>query len=447
MRNEFDVVVVGARCAGSPLATQLAQAGLSVALVDKDVFPSDTPSTHFFQAEGLASLARLGVLDQLKATGAPVIEKAHVRTEDVLFDIPWPTLPGDVGGGMCVRRPVLDTILVERAREAGAEVRTGTRVVGLSMEGGRISGVRVEGGNGSGLEIQARLVVGADGRASTVAREVGARMYNVTQNERFSYWGYHETGSAPFPPVSYFHRFAEELLLAAPTDSGLFVVAVVPPLDRLPAFRADIERSFDEHLARDEVLSGVVGGCRRSGRLQATHNFTGYFRESAGPGWVLVGDAGHFKDPTAGQGISDAFRQADKLAPAITKGLGRDPAALDAATRSWWRWRDQDAFEMYWFARELGRAGAVPAVALEVARRLVQQGRSRDLVDILNHRTRRRSVLTPGRLFGAAGRLLGRGGDVTRGQVSREVRELVGREVQQRWLSQRPEYQPVGAPG
>jgi 2-polyprenyl-6-methoxyphenol hydroxylase-like FAD-dependent oxidoreductase len=446
MTNEFDIVVVGARCAGSPLAIQLAQAGLSVAVVDKDEFPSDTPSTHFFQTDGLVSLARLGVLDRLKATGAPVIEAARVRIEDVVLYLPWPTLPGDVGGAMCVRRPLLDTILVKRAQEAGADVRTGTRVVGLVGDNGRIVGVRVKGRNGAGLELQARLVVGADGRASVVAREAGTRMYNVTKNERFAYWGYYETGSTPFPATSYFQRFGEELLLGAPTDSGLFLVIVLPPLDRLSAFRADIECSFDDHLAKDEVLSGVVSGCRRSGRLQAMQNFTGYFRESAGPGWVLVGDAGHFKDPTPAQGISDALRQADKLAPAIIEGLRGDQTALDAAMRGWWRWRDQDAFEMYWLAQDFGRGGAVPAVAVEITRRLVQQGRSKDFMNILSHRTRPSELLPPGRLFGAAGGLLGRGGDATRGQILHEVRELMGREIQHRCLNRRPEYQPAGTP-
>src|ERR1700682_2867476 len=245
--EELDVVIVGARCAGSPLAIQLAQAGLSVAVIDKDEFPSDTPSTHFFQAEGLASLARLGVFEELKATGAPIIEMVHGRIEDVVMHIPWPTRPGDVGGAMCVRRPLLDTILVERAREAGAEVRSGTKVVALVTEGSRIGGVRIQTTHGAEVELRARLVVGADGRGSVGARQAAARMYNVTANERFGYWGYYESVSNSSQPTGYLHQFGEEFLIGSPTDSGLFLLIVLPPLERLSSFKADGDRSFDQH--------------------------------------------------------------------------------------------------------------------------------------------------------------------------------------------------------
>ena len=99
-------------------------------------------------------------------------------------------------------------------------------------------------------------------------------------------------------------------------------------------------------------------------------NMHGFFRESAGPGWALVGDAGHFKDPTPGQGIADALRQCERLADAIEGGLGGGAAALDAALRDWWRWRDEDAWEMYWFAHDMGAAGPIPPLLLHAQRRM-----------------------------------------------------------------------------
>src|SRR5207245_9275337 len=128
-------------------------------------------------------------------------------------------------------------------------------------------------------------------------------------------------------------------------------------------------------VARDGVLADLITGRHGTGRLHSTLGFSGYFRESAGPGWVLVGDAGHFKDPAPAQGISDALRQVDRLAPAIIAGFGRGEAALDAETEQWWRWRDEDAAEKYWFAQDLGRGGPVPLVFAEMARRLHEQGR------------------------------------------------------------------------
>ena len=436
--GSHDVVVVGARCAGSPLAAQLARAGLSVVLVDKDSFPSDTPSTHFFQAEGLASLTRLGVMERLRATGAPLIGVSHGRVDDLTIEIPWPTRPGEQGGAMCVRRPVLDTILLEAAEDAGAEVHTGSRALGIVRDNGRVKGVRIATGDGE-VELRAPLVVGADGRGSFVGRQVGARMYNLTPNERFGYWGYYESASITTPATAYLHRFGEDFLIGSPTDAGLFMIIVLPPLERLSSFRADPDLAFDAYLAKDPVLSDVVAGGRRVGPLYKMLRYTGYFRESAGPGWVLVGDAGHFKDPAPAQGISDALRQVDRLVPAIVGGLGGSGAGLDEALRDWWRWRDEDAFEQYWFAQDFGRAGPVPSLFTEIVRRLHQKGRSRDLVDIFNHRTRPSQVLTPGVALGAAGRLL-RKGRASRRQALGELRENVSREFQHRRLNRRPAY-------
>src|SRR5918998_362951 len=131
MVERFDVVVVGARCAGAPLAAMLAGRGVKVALVDKATFPSDTPSTHIFQNDGARVLAGLGVLDKALARGAPWIEQVDLRIDGLAMVHPWPRRPDDPGPMLCVRRPVLDTLLVEAAGEAGAEVRTGTRVTGL----------------------------------------------------------------------------------------------------------------------------------------------------------------------------------------------------------------------------------------------------------------------------------------------------------------------------
>ncbi|HEX9548102.1 MAG TPA: NAD(P)/FAD-dependent oxidoreductase [Acidimicrobiales bacterium] len=449
--GNYDVVIVGARCAGSPLAIQLARAGLSVAVVDKDPFPSDTQSTHFFQTEGLVSLARLGVMDTLRGTGAPFIERANGRIDNLMMDAPWPTRPGDVGGAMCVRRPVLDTILVEAAQEAGAEVRTETRVVSVIKDAGRMAGVRVAGvrvataTNGES-DLRAPLVVGADGRGSIVGRQAGARMYNLTANERFGYWGYYEGASIPLPAAGYLHRFGEEFFIGAPTDAGLFMVIVLPPLDRLSSFRADPDRSFDEHVAKDEMLADIVAKARRVEPLHKMLRWTGYFRESSGPGWVLVGDAGHFKDPAPAQGISDALRQVDRLAPAIVDGLGRGQVVLDEALHAWWRWRDDDAYEMHWFAEDFGRAGPFPALAGEMTRRLYEDGRFAEFVDILNHRVRPSQLLKPGPAFAATGRLL-RGGQPPRRQVFRELGDVMRREIQHRRLKRHPAYRSEETPG
>jgi 2-polyprenyl-6-methoxyphenol hydroxylase-like FAD-dependent oxidoreductase len=422
------VVVVGARCAGSPLATLLAGAGLDVCVVDRARFPSDTVSTHFFQAEGIAVLDRLGVTDRLVATGAPWVERVSMRVEDISVSQRLPRRPGDVGSALCVRRPLLDTILVERAREAGAEVRTSTVVTGLLEEGGRVGGVRARTDGGREVELRAPLVVGADGMGSTVARSVGARSYHVVPNQRFGYWAYYEGAAWEGPAAVTFERWDDELVIGSPTDSGLYIAMALPPLQRLAAFTSDLERSFDDHVAASPLVSGILDRARRTGRPRGMARYPAFFRESAGPGWVLVGDAGHVKDPTPGQGISDALRQAEKLAPAIVGGLGggRSP---DAVMQEWWRWRDDDAYEMHWFCSDLGAAGPVPRPFLEMVRAFAARPNGLDpWFDILSHRALPSAVLTPGRLASAMARLLWRGTE-PRGPVLRQARQMVANEL------------------
>jgi 2-polyprenyl-6-methoxyphenol hydroxylase-like FAD-dependent oxidoreductase len=183
--DAYDMVVVGARCAGAPLATSWPGAGSRWPSSTAPPFPSDTLSTHIFQASGIAVLGRLGVVGRLLASGAPWLAEAVVRVEDVVSRRSWPTEPGDPGPGLCVRRPVLDSVLVE----AGADVRPATRATGLVERDGRVAGVIAESPSGD-VRLEAPLVVGADGRGSTVARLIGARTYNVAPNQRFGFWAY-----------------------------------------------------------------------------------------------------------------------------------------------------------------------------------------------------------------------------------------------------------------
>ncbi|MBW3575523.1 MAG: FAD-dependent monooxygenase [Actinobacteria bacterium] len=180
MDAAFDVVVVGARCAGSPLAALLAREGLSVAVVDRAEFPSDTLSTHIFQNEGVRVLERLGVLDEVLASGAPWLERNRLRVEGLRIDAAIPRRADDPGPWLCVRRPLLDTVLVDAARKAGADVRTGTTVVGLVQEDGRVSGVSVRAQGGDEV-LRAPLVVGADGMKPTLGRVCGFRSGEGTE--------------------------------------------------------------------------------------------------------------------------------------------------------------------------------------------------------------------------------------------------------------------------
>lgn len=339
---------------------------------------------------------------------------------------------------MSVRRLLLDPILVEAAQGSGAEVRMGTKVTGLIEDGGRVAGVRAVA-EGEETELRARLVVGADGRNSTVAGLCGSRKYNITPNRRAFYWTFFEGADPPGEPTFVFHRWADRFILACPTDSGLYQVLISPELTQLDRFKSDIEAHFKEHALSCEPVAKAIEGARRVGKFFGMVRWMGFFREASGPGWVLVGDAGHFKDPAPGRGISDAFLQVDALAPAIVAGLSGSTGALDRELAQWASWRDREFAEHYWFAGDFGDAGEVPKVIPEIIRRMEARGKVDQIFELQNHRLKPSQVMTPPRLLGATARLLARR-QTDRSALLREVGTLVAEDIRRRRLNRKPVY-------
>jgi flavin-dependent dehydrogenase len=433
MSEQFDVVIVGARCAGAPLATLLARAGVRTAVVEQAAFPRDTLSSHLFEADGLAFLDRLGLTERLLGTGTRFANRADVRVEDVHVVATWPRRTGDVGGITSVRRTVLDPLLADAAAEAGAELRFETKVTGLVREGDRVAGVRTTAG-----DIGARLVVGADGRGSTVAELCGARSYNETPNGRGLYWAFFE-GAEIGEPTFVTHRWADRFVLGIPSDGGLYQVLVWPELDELDHFRRDPAAALLEQARECEPVAAAIADATRVDKVRGAVSWTGFFRDPSGPGWVLAGDAGHFKDPGPGRGIADAFMQADALAPAISVGLEESHEVLDAKLADWGRWRDREFADHYWFAVDAGAGGHPPAVLAEAFRELVDRGETDLFLDLVNHRAGPNDVFTPARAARAVvAALKRRRGE--RGAVLRELAELGPEQVRREIRNRRPAY-------
>jgi 2-polyprenyl-6-methoxyphenol hydroxylase-like FAD-dependent oxidoreductase len=440
MVGKFDVIVVGARCAGSPLATLLAREGLSVAVVERAAFPKDTLSTHIFQAPAINFLKRLGVFEDVLETGARTSTWVDLRQEDFAFTFEVAQRPGDGGAFMSVRRFALDPILRDAAAEAGAEVLMSTNVTGLRRAGDRVVGVTAVL-HGRERALEAKLVVGADGRNSTVAELAGARKYNVIPGERFAYWRFFADGRPGPDPALVYHRWDGRFVIAMPADEGLYQVIVLPDLRFLPEFRRDRETAFMAHARSCRPVAEAIRGARPVGKMHGILKYECFFRESAGAGWALVGDAGHFKDPAPGQGITDAFRQAEALAPVIVRGVRQSDAALDAAVSAWARWRDRDAAEHAWLAADFGAAGTAPTVVVEVTRRLYHTGRTAQLGDVFQHRAKPSAVFTPAILLRAASSAMRRPG-ADRAQILREVKDAIVTDSRRRRLSRKPEVVP-----
>jgi 2-polyprenyl-6-methoxyphenol hydroxylase-like FAD-dependent oxidoreductase len=348
----YDLIVVGARVAGSSTALLAARAGLRVLVVDRAAFPSDTLSTHQVQLPGVARLRRWGLLDAVIASGAPPARTARFDAGPVVLEGRYPAFEG-VDAVYSPRRTVLDSLLLDAARAAGAEVRERFAVEELTAEDGRITGIRGRSKGGPVVTERARLVVGADGKHSMVARTVGAAAHHelpVRSMACYTYW----EGVALQGGELYARE--RRAIGAWPTNDGLTMTYIAWPIAEFAAFRADVEGGFLRTLDLAGDLGQRARAGRRAERFRASPDLPNRFRRAHGPGWALVGDAGLVMDPITGQGIGDALRDAELLAGAVEDGLGgRRP--LEQALAGYERARDRDALPMYEFTTELAALG------------------------------------------------------------------------------------------
>ena len=345
----YDAIIVGARCAGAPTAMLLARKGYRVLLVDKASFPSDTISTHIVWPHGAEVLDRWGLLDRLAATGCPPV--AH----HMIFDVGPFALRGGVTdtnggrGGFCPRRTVLDKLLVDAAVEAGAEIREGFTVETLLWDADRVTGIRGHNHTGATVEERARIVIGADGVHSLVAKAVRAPEYDGKPPLTTNYYSYYS--GFPAEDLEFYVR-DYHAVGCFPTHDGLTLIAVLWPASRFEEIRADIEGHVMKTVRSARGVADRLVKAQRETKWFGTAGVPNYFREPYGPGWALVGDAGYNKDPMTAQGMSDAFIDVDALTTALDDGWsGRRP--LDVALAEYQSSRDERARPMYDFTCQL----------------------------------------------------------------------------------------------
>lgn len=351
----YDVIVVGARCAGSPTALLLARKGYKVLLLDRSTFPSDMPfSNHFVHQAGSAALKRWGLLDRLIATNCPPITTDYFDYGAFALTGPVPASDG-VNTAFAPRRKVLDPLLAAAAAEAGAELRDGFSVQELLWDNGRVTGIR---GSHKGAPVteKGRITIGADGMFSLVAKAVRAPEYNTKpplEGSWYAYWS--------GVPMKGWHLWLRpsRVIFSYNTNDNLTLIGVAFAAKDLPAVRKDIEGNhaqvIGEHVP--DLAERMRNGRRESHFVGGAIPY--YMRRPYGPGWALVGDAGYQKDPCTASGITDAFRSAEWLAEAIDAGFsGRQP--LEQALAAYEEKRNQSEMPYFELTTQLAALAPPP---------------------------------------------------------------------------------------
>lgn len=354
MNERYDAVVVGARCAGSTLATVLARAGWRVLLLDGDRFPSDTVSTHVMFPDTLHRLDELGVLGEIRA--AHDLQMVHFSWRVLGHDVAGDFTPiGGYDRATCIRRIVLDAALVDVARAAGAELRSGgevTALIGTGSAADPVRGVVLD----TGERIESAWVFGADGRVSTVARRLGVPATRERRGEMaflLAYWS-----GLPASEWCHIDVHEQSALMSVPCEDGIHLLSVAgtPEITRGSAAQREKRYWAALHQFPAVLNARLLDRADRISPLVVVPEtmLRGHYREATGPGWALLGDAGHFKHPVTAQGIGDAVEQAWYIGTTLTGG--GDLSGYE-------QWRDSRAAEHYEWSFTLAAFGSGRAAA------------------------------------------------------------------------------------
>jgi flavin-dependent dehydrogenase len=365
-----------------------------VIVLDRASFPSDTMSTHLFFPSHWLEIEKLGALARVRELGGPEHTEAALWAEDIPIRGRYNPIEG-IARGSSLRRPGLDMALVETTREAGAEVRERVRLTELVRRAdGRVTGVQYRAHDGEEGEIRARLVIGADGRASRTAKLVGAQTHHEAPNRRLLAYAYYRDTSTPERHVAAQWRVGNELGTVFPCDGGLSVVLIMSPVERAIDYRDNAETAFDATVAAIPGMAKRLAGCDRESPVKISVKHPAYFRHSHGPGWALAGDAGHFKDPIIAQGIRDALRFGRLLGEAVSCALD-DEVELQRALASWEHRRDSECLDAYQWGNRLGQPDHISPLEFASHRWFAgQEGRGSQLLDIFSRVRKPQDVFT-----------------------------------------------------
>lgn len=316
--KDYDVAIVGASLAGCATAILLARTGARVALVEKSPDPKAFKRicTHYIQSSAVPTLERLGLLEPMMRAGAL---RAHAR---LWTRWGWIAPPANTTSpaGVNLRREKLDPLIRELAAQTpGVDLMLGHTVHELMRDGERFAGVRAHDPHQHTVELRARLVVGADGRDSKIAKLSGVPT-KTAPHGRIAYGGYYEGPAPVTSPDAALWLLDPDMAAAFPTDGGLVFYATMPTKARLPEFRADPQGAL-EKLVSSIPEAPPIAQSRLVGQVQGKVDMTNVVHMPTAPGLALVGDAASAVDPLFGVGCGFALQTSEWLADSVAPAL------------------------------------------------------------------------------------------------------------------------------
>ncbi|MFZ2061575.1 MAG: NAD(P)/FAD-dependent oxidoreductase [Candidatus Binatus sp.] len=314
--KNFEVIIVGARVAGSATAILLARDGRRVLLIDKDGFPSDRLSTHIVLGGGAKVLERMGMLEMLERAGGVRFERSRTVGPD--FDYSGELVRnGADDRGLCLGRVLMDAAMIDAARSFdNVTFRERFRLTDLLIEDDAVVGIRGEDASGV-HEFRAPLTIGADGMRSSVAQ---------IASERIDAFGRVDVRCARAYYYAYFEGVARKNLgdelvaefesapgagnLVCRCENGLTVAATAFDASEMQTFRTDLASNLRGYLNRSFAVGKILEGATIAGKVFSSGLLNNTYRNPVTDGAILIGDAGLHVDPLFGQGHSMALMSA-----------------------------------------------------------------------------------------------------------------------------------------
>jgi 2-polyprenyl-6-methoxyphenol hydroxylase-like FAD-dependent oxidoreductase len=317
--ESYDVAIVGASLAGCSAAILLARSGARVALIEKspDSRAYKRVCSHYIQSSAIRPLERIGLIEPMMQAGA-VRSRPYAWTRWGWVE---PRPDSRLPSGINLRRERLDPLIREAAASTpGVELILGHSVQELVREGERVSGCKARGPHGQTLELRTRLVVGADGRGSRIAKLAGVDT-KTSPHARFAYGGYFEGPAPTRAPHAGLWLLDPDMVGVFPTDQDQTFYAVMPTKERLPEFRDDPAAALQRFVAGIPDAPPIAQS-RLVGEITGKIDMTNVISTPTAPGLALIGDAASAVDPLWGVGCGFALQSSEWLADSLAPAFG-----------------------------------------------------------------------------------------------------------------------------